>query len=253
MAEQSEVNEQCCTLPPFKSDYVPVGKRFTLQIEGQDDLEVYETGDPDAKQALVAIHDIFGLHSNTLQGADYLAQLRGYRIVIPDFFRGKGWDINDIPPKAGRPALNAWVQEVGSWEKVQPGLIATVENARRLGAASIGAYGFCFGAKKLVQGAHLKLFKCMGFIHPTNFQPEDADNVDVPIALLPSQGEDPKAMDAFYGKIQTKPIADASVRQDFLDVHHGFASARSNWADPKLANRAREAYQVLDAFFQRNL
>ena len=56
MAEKLELNDQCCTLPPFKSDYTPIGKRFTLKVAGQDDLEVYETGDSNAKQVLVAVH-----------------------------------------------------------------------------------------------------------------------------------------------------------------------------------------------------
>ena len=135
------------------------------------------------------------------------------------------------------------------------------------------AYGFCFGAKKLVQGANEKLFRSMALVHPSFFQPEDADNVSVPIALLPSQGEDKDVMNGFWDKIQEKDIAKQSIRQDFvgskspgissviilltgisqLDVHHGFASARSNWADPHLASRAAEAYAIMKRFFQDTL
>lgn len=82
--------------------------------------------------------DIFGLHRNTLQGADHLAQQCGYKIIVPDFFRGKPWDINNIPPREGRPALNAWIQEAGAWVTVRPALIAVVERLRREGAISIG-------------------------------------------------------------------------------------------------------------------
>jgi len=78
------------------------------------------------------------LHNNTLQGADHLAQQNGYKIFVPDFFGGKSWDIDNIPPREGRPALNAWIQEVGSWEKVRPILIAVVERLRKKEATSIG-------------------------------------------------------------------------------------------------------------------
>ena len=78
------------------------------------------------------------------------------------------------------------------------------------------AYGFCFGAKKLVQGAHEHLFKALAFVHPTNFQPEDADNVTEPVALIPSQGEDQNAMNAFWAKVQAGPSAAKSVRKDFV-------------------------------------
>jgi hypothetical protein len=50
-------NEQCCTLPPFKSDYVPTGKTIQLQsdVSGQN-LDVYLTGPEAATTALVAIY-----------------------------------------------------------------------------------------------------------------------------------------------------------------------------------------------------
>lgn len=118
--------------------------------------------------------------------------------------------------------MQAYIQSIGSWEKVEPGMLALVKRIRDGGNANIqvAAYGFCFGAKKLVQGAHLDLFRCMAFIHPTNFQPEDADNIECPIALLPSQGEDQAAMDAFYARILAKGGATAqrSIRQDFVSV-----------------------------------
>lgn len=62
-----------------------------------------------------------------MQGADYLGKKLGYKIVMPDFFRGKAWDPDNIPPREGRPFLNAWIQEIGSYEKVRPGLFATIE------------------------------------------------------------------------------------------------------------------------------
>lgn len=48
--------EQCCTLPPFKTDYKPGGQRFKIKVEGQDDLEIYSTGPSEATTALVAIY-----------------------------------------------------------------------------------------------------------------------------------------------------------------------------------------------------
>jgi dienelactone hydrolase len=80
----------------------------------------------------------------------------------------------------------------------------------------IQAYGFCFGAKKIVQSAHENLFQAMALIHPSFFQAEDADNVTVPVALFPSQGEDQRIMNGFWERIQKKDIAENSVRQDFV-------------------------------------
>lgn len=67
-----------------------------------------------------------------------------------------------------------------------------------------------------MQGAHENLFKSVALVHPSFFQPEDADNVNVPVALLPSGGEDQAVMNGYWERIQQKPIAKNSIRQDFV-------------------------------------
>jgi hypothetical protein len=58
-ADGLEPHEQCCTLPPFSSDYVPVGETIQLGIDSDvsgQKLDVYITGPADATTALVAIY-----------------------------------------------------------------------------------------------------------------------------------------------------------------------------------------------------
>jgi dienelactone hydrolase len=81
--------------------------------------------------------DIFTTHNNTLQGADHLAEKLGCQVFMPDFFRGDSWPVENMPPKEGRPYLNAWVQERGSWDKVQPDLLATVKYLKDEGKTSL--------------------------------------------------------------------------------------------------------------------
>lgn len=116
-------------------------------------------------------------------------------------------------------------------------------------------YGFCFGAKKLIQAQPDNLFASVALIHPSFFVPEDGHAVQVPALLVPSGGEDQTIMNAFWAGVQAKSgvIAEKSVRQDFLDVHHGFAAARSNWADPRLAARARDCHALMMQFFKDTL
>lgn len=47
--------EQCCTLPPFKSDYRPIGERTKIKV-GEKYFDLYITGPNDSKHALVCIH-----------------------------------------------------------------------------------------------------------------------------------------------------------------------------------------------------
>ena len=50
-------SDQCCTLPPFKSDYVPLGKHIKLPTNNSP-LDVYVTGPAEAQNntALVCIY-----------------------------------------------------------------------------------------------------------------------------------------------------------------------------------------------------
>jgi hypothetical protein len=59
MSATEQENDQCCTLPPFTSDYEPIGKKVTIKVEGKDDMEVYITGPSSpstSRKALVAIY-----------------------------------------------------------------------------------------------------------------------------------------------------------------------------------------------------
>jgi hypothetical protein len=48
--------DQCCNLPPFQSDYSPIGRKFQIKVDGQEDLEIYSTGPEQSTFALVGIH-----------------------------------------------------------------------------------------------------------------------------------------------------------------------------------------------------
>lgn len=137
----AQLPEQCCTLPPFTSDYTPTGTYFTISVPENDqpDLRVYSAGPADASTVLVCVYDIFALHQNTLQGVDHLAAASGHRVVLPDLFRGESWPVDNMPPREGRAALTAWVQARGNWEKqVQPALLAVVKRVKAEGAVKIG-------------------------------------------------------------------------------------------------------------------
>jgi hypothetical protein len=60
---------------------------------------------------------------------------------MPDFFRGKGWKTDNVPPKEGRPAMQAYMQSIGSWDIIAPDLKAAVEYIKQNGRSSIGVRG----------------------------------------------------------------------------------------------------------------
>lgn len=72
---------------------------------------------------------------------------------MPDFFRGNGWKTDNIPPKEGRPAMQAYIQSIGAWEIIRPDLLATIEylNGERkteLGVSSQYLNTGSFGSEK---------------------------------------------------------------------------------------------------------
>jgi hypothetical protein len=59
----------------------------------------------------------------------------------------------------------------------------------------------------------------MAFVHPSFFEIADADNLRVPVALIPSSGEDKDMINGFWDKIQqNKDIAAQSVKLDFVSL-----------------------------------
>lgn len=54
--EDLNLPEQCCTLPPFVSNYEPVGRRFSIDVPEQEQLPLYETGNATAQTVLVGVH-----------------------------------------------------------------------------------------------------------------------------------------------------------------------------------------------------
>lgn len=258
-------DEQCCVVPVpvpvsgSKEEYAPAGTMIQLPVPGKEDMEVYvtRTGGTGTK-ALVCIYDIFGLHPSTLRGTDLLSSHLGIPIYVPDFFRGRGWSTDNVPPREGRPAMQAHMQRIGSWEVVRPDLGAVVEFLAGKGVERLGAYGFCFGGKKLAEASSCPSFASqtthpftsLALIHPTNLLATDGQHFSVPVALLPSGGEDPAVMDAIWADVKERK---GSVRRDFLQDRHGFASARSEWDGGEKEKRVREVYEVLAGFFGETL
>jgi len=96
----------CCTLKPVESTYTPKGKETTL-----GDLVIYETGDSTSPNLLICFYDIFGFHPVTKQVCDKLGEA-GWRVVMPDFFRGKPFPLENFPPK-DRQLIMDFVSTIG--------------------------------------------------------------------------------------------------------------------------------------------
>ncbi len=75
----------------MEGDYIPRGRVINI-----GNLPVYEAADNvNMRRMLIAVYDIFAFtNSNMKQIADLMAlQAGGFRVALPDFFRGDSWDL----------------------------------------------------------------------------------------------------------------------------------------------------------------
>lgn len=236
------LSEECCSIPQVQSDYEPKGS-----IEEIDGFKIYVTGNSKAQLALIAVYDVFGFHNNTKQFADLLSVPTHARVVIPDFFRGSQRPEN-------REEMQAWIQQVGNWDKVKKDLDVTLEFLKKDGATKFGILGFCWGGKIAIEAAkNNTTYIGASAIHPSQkLVTEDANEVKVPVALLPAKTDNDMA--PFMSILETTQpeVFKKSVHKRFDDMHHGFAAARGDWKDPLNAQRANEALSIVANFFKNN-
>ena len=210
------------------------------------------------------ISDIFGFMNNTQQGADILATQLGCRVAMPDFFKGKPWELSKFPPP-DRDEFLAWIGKT-QWPQVEPVLLKTIgflreDGAKKFGITQsicppsplcrlsspflirlltllLGLYGFCWGGKMASKAT--KYVGAVAMVHPAFTEVSDADDIVAPLALIDTKDEDKDTMDKFIEKVQAKPFGDKVFRKRFNNTFHGFCAGRANFQDEENAKLANE-------------
>lgn len=112
-------------------------------------------GSEDADKAIIDIYDIFGVASQTIQGADRLAAHASALILVPDLFEGKALDKGAIPPDT--PEKQALLQEFMSGSAdITSNIDKVVKIRKAIGDKwpsiedHIGIFGLCWGVSSLI-------------------------------------------------------------------------------------------------------
>ncbi|KAE8442689.1 hypothetical protein EG329_002934 [Mollisiaceae sp. DMI_Dod_QoI] len=222
--------EACKTIPPVVvNNYLTKGT--WASISG---LKTYITGSPNSKKAIIDIYDVFGLASQTLQGADLLAAATGAVVFVPDFLHGEvareEWFTSKDP-----------VHEEA--KKKFFGILGLEENVGKL-------RGFLEGIAVLASGPGTSL-KVSGQVHPGRLEADDAKKIVIPHIVLASNGEDEKVV-AEYKEIlvgEGKP----HVVETYANMHHGWMGARAKLDDAENLKEYERGYNELAAFFDKYL
>jgi dienelactone hydrolase len=240
------VASSCCKLLPVESSYEPKGTILKI-----GDLEVYETADKEPKILLINIYDIFGFHNVTKQFADKLASA-GFRVAIPDFFRGKPFPLEKFPPKDFKELMDFLAENVDFEKRVKPDIEAVLNHYKTQGITTFGIYGQCWGTR-IATDASLSFpdFQAIGFLHPSFWKIEDASLISKPLILIPTKDEDD--MVPFYNVLKERLGEDKVEHHRFDDIHHGFSAARGDLENELNRKRVDQALELLAHFFKKHV
>ncbi|BFG43210.1 hypothetical protein CerSpe_294840 [Prunus speciosa] len=235
---------QCCENPPTLSSSSGAGS--VTEIGG---LKAYVSGPSDSRQAILLISDVYGFEAPNLRKlADKIASAAGFHVVVPDFFYGDPY----VPDNAERP-VSVWIQSHGTgkgFEDAKP-IIAALRNK---GVSKIGAAGFCWGAKVVVELAKSDYIQAAVLLHPSLVTVDDIKEIKAPIAILGAEFDKispPELLKKYEEVLSTKPEVNGYVKI-FPGVPHGW-TVRYKEEDEAAVKHAGEAHQDLLAWFTQHV
>ncbi|XP_043709279.1 endo-1,3;1,4-beta-D-glucanase-like isoform X2 [Telopea speciosissima] len=226
---------QCCDNPPALNPNS--GEGIVEEFGG---LLSYITGSSGSKAAILLVSDVFGFEAPNLRKlADKIAAV-GYYVVVPEFMHGDPYD----PNNKERPIMD-WIKDHGvdkGFEEAKP--IVSAIKSRCF--STIGAAGFCWGGKVVVELAKAGYIQAAVICHPPLVTVDDIKEVKAPIAVLGAEIDEhspPELLKQFEGVLSV----DGYVKI-FPGVAHGW-TVRYDVADKKAVEPAEEAHQdMLDWF-----
>ncbi|KAG6668276.1 endo-1,3;1,4-beta-D-glucanase-like isoform X1 [Carya illinoinensis] len=161
----------------------------------------------------------------------------GFYVVVPDFLHGDPF----LFENADRP-LPVWIMDHGTdkgFEEAKP----VIEAVKSKGVSAVGAAGFCWGAKVVVQLAKYELIQAAVILHPYIVTVDDIKAVKVPVAVLGAEIDEmapPELLKQFEQVLSTKPEVDSYVKI-FPKVMHGWTTRYDDEDDGALKS-AEEAH-----------
>ncbi|KAK9943910.1 hypothetical protein M0R45_009500 [Rubus argutus] len=239
--QQGVSGHQCLENPPTLISTFGAGS--VTEIGG---LKAYVTGPSHSERALLLVSDIFGFEAPNLRKiADKVARAAGFHVVVPDFFCGDPYNPNNTK----RP-LEVWLQAHGTDKGFEDAkhVIAALRNK---GASRIGAAGFCWGGKVVVELSKTDCIKAAVLLHPYNVTVDDIKEVKDPIAILSAEFDEalpPELLKQFEDILSTNHVS--GYVKIFPGVSHGW-TVRYQDDNVTAVKSANEAHQDMLDWFTR--
>ncbi|XP_078149179.1 endo-1,3;1,4-beta-D-glucanase-like [Carex rostrata] len=233
---------QCCDNPPTLDPAYGKG----AVVDNFGGLKTYISGVFDSsKPAILLAADAFGIDVPNLRDlADKLAE-SGFYVVVPDFFHGDPVPPNDLSQ------LPTWIQKHRPAKGFEDAKLV-IQALKEKGVSAIGAAGFCWGAKVVVELAKSDDIKAVVLLHPSFVTVDDIKEVKVPISVLGAEIDrttPPEVTKQFEEILSTKPEVPSYVKI-FAGVQHGW-TVRHEVTDKGAVEKAEEAHKDLLNWFNK--
>lgn len=229
---------ECCSNPPNLSS--SSGSGSVIQLAG---LKTYVSGSSHSKLAILLVSDVFGYESPNLRKlADKVANA-GFYVVVPDFMHGEPYD----PDNVENP-ISVWLNRHNTdrgFEDAKP-VIAALKSQ---GKTTVGAAGFCWGAKVVVELAKSAHIQAAVLLHPSLTTLDDMKEVKAPMAILGAEIDknSPPELMRQFGEILVSNNVKSFVKI-FPGVAHGWA-VRYKAEDESAVKSAEEAHKDMLEWF----
>jgi len=235
---------QCCESAPHLQPVVGIGRVETFQH-----LSAYVTSSPDAKAAVILVSDIFGFEAPILRKLADKVAAAGYLVVVPDYFYGdpfvRGSGENPMAE------FQDWIKNHDPAKGFEDST-KIIEVLKSRGISAIGAAGFCWGAKVVVELTKGEALKAGVLLHPSRVTIDDIRVVKAPIAILGAEidkSSPPELVQQFGAILSAKPEVDSFVKI-YPGVAHGWA-VRYDENDEVAVKNAEEAHVKMLEWFNK--
>ncbi|MQL93440.1 hypothetical protein Taro_026092 [Colocasia esculenta] len=231
------LSRHCCSNPPKLDPHCGLGT-VLRDLAG---LPAYTAGSPTCSRAVLLVTDIYGYDAPNLRNIADKVAAAGFFVVAPDFFYGDPYEDGE--------SWDDWLSRHGT-AKGAADAIAVVAALKRGGATSIGAAGFCWGGKVVVELAKTNDIDAAVLLHPSMVTVDDIKEVNVPIEILGGDLDEltpPSVLKQFEAALSAKSGVDSFVKI-FPGVPHGF-SIRYDANDKVAVKKAEEAQHDMLSWF----
>ncbi|CAL9041922.1 unnamed protein product [Musa banksii] len=235
-------SSQCCANPPTLSPACGDG----IVVDDLGGVRAYTAGSPNSKLAVLLISDIYGFEAPNLRKiADKIAT-SGFFVVVPDL-------LYDDPYSADNPErpFSIWIQSHSPDKGCQDAkpIIAALKNK---GISAVGAAGFCWGGKVVLELAKSSEIEAAVLCHPSFVNVDDVKGVKCPISILGAENDhiSPPELLKQFEQALSSTSEERHIVKIFPGVTHGW-TVRHKADDAAAVKRAQEAHQdMLNWFIQ---